>query len=278
MLQVFCNKKPWPADLFAGKVIFVMGGLGSICKAQTRAMVLLGANAAVAGNEYISTVVATKEIQSARPGSKVVLCPHVDIRSVKSIAMGVDYVVRELGKIDLVIASPTGNFLADFNHISSSGFATIASLDILGSVNTLRACMPELQRNKGTILFVNAALHFYPVPFCVPSELVSHCIDALLKALPSNLPSLGIKYHYLAPVFSSTSRHSKSLPYSSSGKFRSLPSRDFIEVALSVFLPAASNVFGAVHFVTNLSRNDTTGPLQFPVFITEHPYRPSLKL
>lgn len=277
MLQVFSNRNPWPADLFTGKVVFVMGGLGPICKSQTRAMVLLGANAAVAGNEYTSTVAATKEILSARAGSKVIPCAYIDTRSVKSIAIGVDYVVREFGKIDFVIASPTGNFLADFNHISSSGFATIASLDILGSLNTLRACIPELHRSNGSILFVNAALHCYPVPFSIPSEFVSHSIGAVLESLPSNLPSLGIKYHYLAPVFL-PSLESKSLAYPSSWTSPPLTSTDFIEATISLFSPAASNIFGAVHFVTNLSPSYITGPLQFPVVIKEHLYRPSLKL
>ena len=47
--QSYVEKGAWKQDLFKGKVVFITGGAGSICRVQAEALVLLGANAAIIG-------------------------------------------------------------------------------------------------------------------------------------------------------------------------------------------------------------------------------------
>ena len=116
----------WKPDLFKGKVVFVTGGAGSICRVQTEALVILGADAAIVGRNPAKTDAAAVEIAKLRPGAKVILCSNTDVRDVKLIAKAVEKTVNELGRIDFVIAGAAGNFLSDFNHLSSNAFTTLS--------------------------------------------------------------------------------------------------------------------------------------------------------
>lgn len=76
----FFNAHPISED----RVVFVTGGAGTICSMQTRALVRLGANACIIGRNVEKTEAAAKDIQTARPGSKVIGIGGCDVRKVLS--------------------------------------------------------------------------------------------------------------------------------------------------------------------------------------------------
>lgn len=69
-------------SLEADRVVFVTGGAGDICSAQTRALVHLGANACIIGRNPTKTEAAAKEIAKVRSGAKVIGIGNVDVRKV----------------------------------------------------------------------------------------------------------------------------------------------------------------------------------------------------
>jgi FlaA1/EpsC-like NDP-sugar epimerase len=111
------------ADMRADdRVVFVTGGAGSICSAQTRALVHLGANACIIGRNVEKTEKAAKEIALVRKGAKVLGIGAVDVRNVsaicssaprlaatdaasqlESLQKAADRCVQELGAIDFVM-------------------------------------------------------------------------------------------------------------------------------------------------------------------------------
>ena len=85
------------------KVVFCTGGAGSICSAQVRAMVHLGANACIIGRNVEKTEKAAVDIATARKGAKVIGVGAVDVRSIQSLQAAADRCVGELGGIDFVM-------------------------------------------------------------------------------------------------------------------------------------------------------------------------------
>lgn len=82
------------------KVVFCTGGNGTICSAQVRAMVHLGANACIVGRNVDKTESMAKSLMTAREGSKVLGIGSVDVRSPESLNQAVESCVKELGGID----------------------------------------------------------------------------------------------------------------------------------------------------------------------------------
>ena len=66
---------PFPAN----KVVFCTGGAGTICSAQVRALVHLGANACIIGRNVEKTESVAKDIATSRPGAKVIGIGAIDV-------------------------------------------------------------------------------------------------------------------------------------------------------------------------------------------------------
>lgn len=93
----------WKDGLFAGKVVFCTGGNGSICSAQVRALVHLGADACIVGRNVEKTETVAKDIATARQGSTVLGIGAVDVRSIDSLKKAVEQCVQTLGGIDFLM-------------------------------------------------------------------------------------------------------------------------------------------------------------------------------
>lgn len=142
-----------------GKVVFCTGGAGTICSGQVRALVTLGCNAAILGRRAAHTAEVAKSIESCRPGAKVVPIT-VDVRDYKSMESAVATCVSKLGQIDFVICGAAGNFLSTVEGLSANAFRSVVEIDLIGSFNTVKACLGELKKSKGKIIFVSAAFHY----------------------------------------------------------------------------------------------------------------------
>ncbi|RLV92151.1 Peroxisomal 24-dienoyl-CoA reductase SPS19 [Spathaspora sp. JA1] len=284
--QSYVTKGSWKPDLFKGKVVFVTGGAGTICKVQTEALVLLGANAAIVGRNKEKTDAAAKDIAKLRPDAKVVSLPNVDVRDVNSIVKAVEKTVQELGRIDFVIAGAAGNFLSDFNHLSSNAFKSVISIDLLGSFNTIKATFEQLKKNKGSIIFVSATLHYYGVPFQIHVGAAKAGVDALSNALAVELGPLGIRSNCIAP---GPIDNTEGLSRLNTGTKKELISKiplqrlgtttDIADATVYLFSPAASYVTGDVLVVDGAAWQ--TGQLksdEYPVNIIKQLQAPDSKL
>lgn len=253
--KTFVDNSSWKPDLFKGKVVFVTGGAGTICRVQVEALVLLGANAAIIGRNPEKTAKAAKEIQDLRPGAKVIGIGQVDVREVEQLADAAKKTVAELGRIDFVIAGAAGNFLSDFNHLSANAFKSVVSIDLLGSFNTVKATFSELKKNKGAILFVSATLHYYGVPFQTHVGAAKAGIDALSNALAVELGPLGIRSNCIAPGAIAGTEGFERLSPSGTEGLGKVPlarwgtTRDIAESTVFLFSPAASYVTGTIQVV-----------------------------
>ncbi|KAJ5562407.1 hypothetical protein N7535_003148 [Penicillium sp. DV-2018c] len=207
----------WKDGIFANKVVFCTGGAGTICSAQVRALVHLGANACIIGRNVEKTERVAKDIATARPGAKVIGIGAVDVRKLDNLQQAVERCVKELGGIDFVIAGAAGNFLASIEQLSVNAFKSVMDIDVLGSYNTLKATLPYLQESGrkhrmdsktlqpapggtgGRIIFVSATLHYRGAPFQTHVSVAKAGIDALSHSVAIEYGPRGITSNIIAP-------------------------------------------------------------------------------
>ncbi|KAJ5145764.1 uncharacterized protein N7515_000328 [Penicillium bovifimosum] len=207
----------WKDGIFENKVVFCTGGAGTICSAQVRALVHLGANACIIGRNVEKTERVAKDIATARPGAKVIGIGAVDVRKLDSLQQAVERCVKELGGIDFVIAGAAGNFLASIEQLSVNAFKSVMDIDVLGSYNTLKATLPYLQESGrkhrmdskslqpapggtgGRIIFVSATLHYRGQPFQAHVSVAKAGIDALSHSVAIEYGPRGITSNIIAP-------------------------------------------------------------------------------
>jgi len=205
----------WRDGIFANKVVFCTGGAGSICSAQVRALVHLGANACIIGRNVEKTEAAAEDIQSCRSGSHVIGIGAVDVRNPQSLQDAADRCVKELGSIDFVIAGAAGNFLAPINALSPNAFKSVIDIDLIGSYNTLKATLPYLRESAakhrtdgkrsnsygtgGRIIFVSATLHYGGTPLQLHASAAKAGIDSMSSTICIEEGPRGITSNVIAP-------------------------------------------------------------------------------
>lgn len=196
------------------KVVFCTGGAGTICSAQVRALVYLGANACIVGRNVEVTEKVARQISESRPGSKVLGIGAVDVRNFKSLQDAADRCAAVLGGIDFVICGAAGNFLAPVRGLSANAFKSVMDIDVLGSYNTVRSTMPYLIQSAakyktdskarsrgpgGKIAFVSATMHYTGTPLQAHACVAKAAVDALAHALCIELGPLGITSNVISP-------------------------------------------------------------------------------
>ncbi|KAI4744456.1 short chain dehydrogenase [Aureobasidium sp. EXF-12298] len=198
----------WKDGLFSpleDKVLFCTGGAGSICSAQTRALVHLGASAAIIGRNKEKTERMAADIATARPGARVLAIAGVDVRDPKALQDAADRTARELGSIDYVIAGAAGNFLAPMSQLSANAFKSVIDIDVLGSYNTVKATLPYLVESAkrsttgGRIIFVSATIHYTGLPLQTHVSAAKAAVDSLSNAVAIEYGPLGITSNVIAP-------------------------------------------------------------------------------
>ncbi|KAL9050160.1 MAG: hypothetical protein Q9162_006794 [Coniocarpon cinnabarinum] len=209
------SKASYLSDLaLDNKVVLCTGGAGTICSAQVRALVHLGANACIIGRNVEKTEAAAKSISTVRPGSKIIGIGAVDVRKPTDLEKSAERCARELGSIDFVIAGAAGNFLAPMTQLSSNAFKSVMDIDAIGSYNTLKATMPYLVESArrctndgkspststgGRIIFVSATLHYIGTPLQTHVAAAKAAVDALSNNVAIEFGPRGITSNVIAP-------------------------------------------------------------------------------
>ncbi|KAK5151000.1 peroxisomal 2,4-dienoyl-CoA reductase-like protein SPS19 [Cryomyces antarcticus] len=205
----------WKDGIFNNKVVFCTGGAGTICSAQVRALVHLGANACIVGRNVEKTERLAKDIATARIGAKVIGLGAVDVRDPTSLNGAAARCAKELGSLDFVIAGAAGNFLAPMTQLSTNAFKSVMDIDVLGSYNTVKATLPYLVQSAGKhksdgttpcpsgtggrIIFVSATIHYTGLPLQTHVSVAKAGVDALAQAVAIEQGPRGITSNVIAP-------------------------------------------------------------------------------
>ncbi|KAI1382122.1 sporulation protein-like protein [Hypoxylon crocopeplum] len=201
----------WKQGIFDGRVVFVTGGAGTICSAQTRALVHLGANACIIGRNQQKTEAAAKDIATAREGAKVIGIGGCDVRNADDLVKAAEKCVKELGAIDFVIAGAAGNFVAPISGLTANGFKSVMDIDVLGTYNTVKATIPYLiesaTRNKGNpngltggrIIYVSATFHYTGMPMQAHVMAAKASVDSIMASVALEYGPYGVTSNVIAP-------------------------------------------------------------------------------
>jgi len=204
----------WRNGIFDNKVLFCTGGAGSICSIQVRAFVALGGNAYIIGRNPEKTIAMAQDLQTARPGSRVIGQGNVDVRNVAALQAAADTCAKELGGIDFAIAGAAGNFLAPLSQLSANAFKAVIDIDTLGSFNTAKAVLPYLVASAkkygnseslspagtgGRIIFISATFQFKGQPMQTHAAAAKAAVDQISHGVAIEYGPYGVTSNVITP-------------------------------------------------------------------------------
>ncbi|GAA5977925.1 hypothetical protein JCM11641_004334 [Rhodosporidiobolus odoratus] len=193
------------SDLFAGKVAFITGSGSGIGLSIARHLFSHGASVAILGRRLsiLEAAVASIYEQSGIPGEGSqkgkCLALQGDVRDLKSLQQAVEKTVRELGRVDMVVAAAAGNFLAPLEGLSSNAFRTVLEIDTLGTYNTFKATIDAVVKSRGSYLAISATLHYRGTPFQAHVSAAKAGVDALMRVIAVEYGPKGVRANVIAP-------------------------------------------------------------------------------
>lgn len=181
----------------AGRVALVTGGGSGIGQEIAIKLAQYGARVAVMGRRE-AAVQETVEILQ-RQGLQAIFVTG-DVRKDADAQRAVEQVVAAFGKLDVLVNSAAGNFLAMAENLSANAFRTVLDIDAVGTFNMSHAAFPELRKaGDSRIINISAMLHRPATWYQVHASAAKAAVDSVTRTLALEWGEFGVRVTGVAP-------------------------------------------------------------------------------
>ena len=161
------------------------------------------------------------------------------------------------GRLDVLVNSAAGNFLAPAAALSANGFRAVIDIDLCGTVNASRAAFAHLSKQGGAIVSITATQAFVPTPLQCHAGAAKAGIEKLTRDLALEWSRMGIRVNAVCPgPIAGTEGMTRLAP----GDFQAMTDKripmrragtieEICEAATYLLSPAAAYVTGATLLV-----------------------------
>lgn len=145
-----------------------------------------------------------RNLATAEPLPGVSLVP-MDICSDESVSQGIQSVIEQVGRID-VLVNNAGTTLVGAVEESSTGEATaLFDTNVLGMLRAIQAVLPQMRAQRGgRIVNVSSVLGFLPAPYMGLYAASKHAVEGLSETLDHEVRQFGIRVSLVEPAFTNT--------------------------------------------------------------------------
>jgi peroxisomal 2,4-dienoyl-CoA reductase len=184
------------SDLLKDQVALVTGGGSGIGAGIVKSLAAHGARVAICGRTQDKLDAVASSVVDAGGDC---LGMSADVRDPDALKALVDAIEDRWGRLDLLINSAAGNFLAPAAALSPNGFGSVIDIDLKGTFNACKAAFGLLSRGGGNIINISATLQYTGTPFQIHASAAKAGIDALTRNLSVEWGGLGIRVNAIAP-------------------------------------------------------------------------------
>jgi NAD(P)-dependent dehydrogenase (short-subunit alcohol dehydrogenase family) len=184
------------SGLLEGRVALVTGGGSGIGEGIALRLAEQGANVALLGRTREKLDAVAEKVRSR--GRQALVCP-ADVRDYARVEDAMGQVARALGRLDILVHSAAGNFLAPAAALSANGFRAVVDIDLCGSFNASRAAFAMLKDTRGSIVNITATQARIPTPLQCHAGAAKAGIEKLTRDLALEWARFGIRVNSVAP-------------------------------------------------------------------------------
>src|SRR5450755_967101 len=138
----------------SGRVALVVGGGSGIGQAGAEGMAAQGAQVVIA--DILADDARGVAERIASTGGRA-SSAQIDVRSTAAVEAMVDAVVRDHGRIDVVLTTPAVNLRKRLLDYSDEEFDRVIELNLKGTFRVARACArPMMEKKRGSIILMSS--------------------------------------------------------------------------------------------------------------------------
>jgi NAD(P)-dependent dehydrogenase (short-subunit alcohol dehydrogenase family) len=183
-------------DLLKGQAAFVTGGGSGIGAGIAKRLARQGARVALFGRTLAKLEATAKDIRDA--GGEA-LCFAGDVREYALVEKAVNDAAAAFGRLDILVNSAAGNFLAPAASLSANGFRSVIDIDLCGTFNASRAAFAHLSKSGGNIVSITATQADVPTPMQCHAGAAKAGIEKLTRDLALEWGRMKIRVNAVAP-------------------------------------------------------------------------------
>lgn len=190
------------AEIFKGKVMVLTGGTSKMLYQPALDFMKLGGNVALISRKIDKLeVVSEKMMKEANNNSKAKGF-QIDLKKAKDsdCAVLIENILKEFGRIDVLVNGAAGNFLAEAEKISLNAFRTVIEIDTLGTfLMSKHVYIKWMKTHGGSIINISASLHHLGTLLNSHASAAKAAVDAITKTLALEWGPNGVRVNGVAP-------------------------------------------------------------------------------
>lgn len=130
---------------------------------------------------------------------------EMDVRDEASIARGIETVIAQDGRIDVLVNSAGGTLLGATEETSILEAQALFDTNLFGLLRTIKAVLPHMRdQGAGRIVNVSSVLGFLPAPYMALYAASKHAVEGLSESLDHEVRPFGIRVALVEPSFTKT--------------------------------------------------------------------------
>lgn len=187
-------------------VAIVTGGASGIGLAIARKL----------ATEKITTIIIGRDqakLQSAKEelGEQVHTVAY-DLTNLAGIPQLVDNLVKDFGRIDVLVNNAGINMKKEFQEVTDRDFLNILNTNVMSVFALSREVVRHMLANgKGSIINISSMASQYGIPKVIAYTASKSAIEGMTRAMAVELSPKGIRVNCIAPGFIATDMSAKAL-------------------------------------------------------------------
>ena len=190
------------------KVVIITGGSSGIGKACAKAFGDKGSKVVITGRneENLSLV---KEELKARDIDAIYVVADVSVEADNLIVVA--KTLEAFGRIDVLINNAGISMRALFRDVSVDVIKKVMDINFYGAVYATKACLPEIEKNKGSIIGVSSIAGYRGLPGRVGYSASKFALQGFLECIRTEFLYSGVHVLTACPGFTNSNIRNTAL-------------------------------------------------------------------
>lgn len=151
---------------------------------------------------WVFGTVRNLESSPAIPGVSLV---EMDVRDEASVQRGIQTIVAQANRIDVLVNSAGITLLGATEETSIIEAQSLFDTNLFGLLRTTRAVLPYMREQRsGRIVNISSVLGFLPAPYMALYSASKHAVEGLSETLDHEIRQFGIRVALVEPSFTRT--------------------------------------------------------------------------
>jgi NAD(P)-dependent dehydrogenase (short-subunit alcohol dehydrogenase family) len=131
---------------------------------------------------------------------------EMDVRDDASVRRGIDTIIAQAGRIDVLVNNAGGTLLGTVEETSIAEAQSLFDTNVFGALRTTQAVLPHMRvQRSGRIVNISSVLGFLPAPYMGLYSASKHAIEGMSETLDHEVRNFGIRVVLVEPSYTKTS-------------------------------------------------------------------------